>query len=51
MEYIFRYLPITKQDLSDAISFIMNEFQNPIVAENTLNRIEKAIIERLEDGP
>ena len=51
MEYTLRYLPIAKQDLSDAISFIMNEFQNPIAAENTLNKIEKAIMDRLEEGP
>ena len=51
MEYILRYLPIAKQDLSDAISFIVNEFQNPIAAENILNKIEKAIMDRLEDGP
>ena len=51
MEYTLRYLPIAKQDLSDAISFIMNEFQNPIAAENTLNKIEKAIMDRLEESP
>ena len=51
MDYALRYLPIAKQDLSDAINHILNEFQNPIAAENTLNRIEKAIQERLEDGP
>ena len=51
MEYTLRYLPIAKQDLSDAINFIMNEYQNPIGAQNTLDRIEKAIKERLEDGP
>lgn len=51
MEYTLRYLPIAKQDLSDAIDFILNEYQNPIAAENTLDRIEKAIQERLEDGP
>lgn len=51
MEYTLRYLPIAKQDLSEAINFILNEYQNSIAAENTLNRIEKAIFERLEDGP
>lgn len=51
MEYTLRYLPIAKQDLSDAINFILNEYQNPIAAENTLDRIEKAIKERLENGP
>ena len=51
MDYTLRYLPIAKQDLSDAINFILNEYKNPIAAENTLNKIEKAIFERLEDGP
>lgn len=51
MEYTLRYLPIAKQDLSNAINFILNEYQNPIAAKNTLDRIEKAIKERLEDGP
>lgn len=51
MEYTLRYLPIAKRDLSNAIDFILNEYQNPIAAENTLDRIEKAIKERLEDGP
>ena len=51
MEYTLKYLPIAKQDLSDAINFILNEYQNPIAAENTLDRIEKAIQDRLEYGP
>ncbi len=51
MDYTLRYLPIAKQDLADAINFILNEYQNPIAAENTLNKIENAIIQRLEDGP
>ena len=51
MDYILRYLPIAKQDLADAINYILNEFQNPIAAENTLNKIEQGILQRLEDGP
>ena len=51
MDYTLRYLPIAKQDLADAINYILNEYQNPIAAENTLNKIEKAIVDRLEDGP
>jgi len=51
MNYTLRYLPIAKEDLANAINYIMNEFQNPIAAENTLDRIEKAILQRLEDGP
>lgn len=51
MEYKLRYLPIAKQDLADAINFIYNTYQNSIAAENTLSKIENAILERLEDGP
>lgn len=51
MDYTLRYLPIAKQDLAEAINFIYNTYQNPIAAENTLNRIENAIMERLEEGP
>ena len=51
MNYTLRYLPIAKQDLATAINYILNEFQNPIAAENTLDRIENAILQRLEDGP
>ena len=51
MNYTLRYLPIAKEDLANAINYILNEFQNPIAAENTLDRIEKAILQRLEDGP
>lgn len=51
MEYTLRYLPIAKQDLADAINYILTEFQNPIAAENILNKIEKAILDRLKDGP
>lgn len=51
MDYTLRYLPIAKQDLADAINFILNEYKNPIAAENTLDKIEQAIMQRLEDGP
>lgn len=27
MDYTLRYLPIAKQDLADAINFILNEYQ------------------------
>ena len=51
MDYTLRYLPIAKQDLADAINFILKEYKNPIAAENTLDKIEQAIMKRLEDGP
>ena len=47
MDYTLRYLPIAKQDLVDVINFILNEYQNPIAAENTLDKIEQAIMKRL----
>ncbi len=47
-KYSLRYLPIAQQDLSEIIDYIQNNLQNPIAAENTLSKIEKAIIERLE---
>ena len=51
MDYTLRYLPIAKQDLANLINFILNEYKNPIAAENTLDKIEQAIMHRLEDGP
>ena len=48
MDYTLRYLPIAKQDLADAINFILNEYHNPIATENTLDKIEQAIMQCLE---
>ncbi len=47
-KYSLRYLPIAQQDLSEIIDYIQNNLQNPIAAKNTLSKIEKAILERLE---
>ncbi len=47
-KYRLRYLPLAQQDLSEIIDYIQNNLQNPIAAENTLSRIESAILERLE---
>ena len=33
MDYTLRYLPIAKQDLADAINFILNECHIPIAAK------------------
>ncbi len=46
-KYTLRYLPIAEQDLSEIIDYIQNNLQNPIAAENTLSKIESAILERL----
>ena len=33
MDYSLRYLPIAKQDLADAINYILKDLQNPIAAK------------------
>ena len=47
-KYTLRYLPIAEQDLTEIIDYIQNNLQNSIAAENTLLKIETAILERLE---
>ena len=47
-KYTLRYLPLAKQDLSEIVNYIQNNLENPIAAENTLAKIEAAILERLE---
>ena len=47
-KYTLRYLPLAKQDLSEIVNYIQNNLENPIAAENTLSKIEAAILERLE---
>ena len=47
-EYTLRDLPLAEQDLSETVNYIQNTLENPITAENTLSKIEAAILERLE---
>ena len=47
-KYTLRYLPLARQDLSEIVNYIQNNLENPIAAENTLSKIEAAILERLE---
>lgn len=46
-DYKLRYLPLAKDDLVGIIDYIQDVLQNPIAAENTLNKIEDAIISRV----
>lgn len=48
MNYSLRYLPVAQQDLLEIVDYIQNNLQNPIAAENTLTKIESAILERLK---
>ena len=47
-KYTLRYLPLAQQDLFSIVDYIQNTLQNPIAAENTLLKIESAILDRLE---
>lgn len=47
-KYKLKYLPLAKQDLTEIIEYIQNNLQNPIAAENILNKIENAILDRLD---
>ena len=47
-KYTLRYLPIAKDDLFEIVDYIQNNLQNPIAAENILEKIETAILERLK---
>lgn len=48
MAYELRYLPIAQEDLIEIVDYISINLQNPIAAENTITKIEEAILERLE---
>lgn len=49
MSYKLRYLPLAKEDLINIVDYIQNTLLSPIAAENTVSRIEKAILNRLEN--
>ena len=49
MSYKLRYLPLAKEDLIGIVDYIQNTLLSPIAAENTLARIETAILKRLEN--
>lgn len=47
-KYRLRYLPTAYQDLDEITDYIKNVLLNPLAAENVLDKIESAILERLE---
>ncbi len=49
MKYKLRYLPIAQDDIVEIIEYIQNVLKNPIAADNVLNRIEEAILDRLDN--
>lgn len=44
--YKLRYLPIFEKDLKEVTFYISNILNNPIAAENLIDEIESAILER-----
>ena len=50
-KYTLRYLPLFHKELESAGLYITNRLGNPTAAENLLNNVERAILERLENNP
>ena len=44
-----RYLPIFRNDLNEAVNYIRNTLQNPKAANDLVDDIEKAILQRSEN--
>lgn len=47
-KYTLRYLPLFRKDMLENVNYIANKLQNPIAADNLINDVESAIIERLD---
>lgn len=50
-KYTLRYLPLFYEELESAVLYIANRLGNPAAAENLLNTVESAIINRCENNP
>ena len=46
-KYKLRYLPLFEVDLTEIIDYIAFSLNNPIAADNLLDEIEEAILNRL----
>ena len=47
MTYKLRYLPLFYEDIEEKMLYIARQFQNPQAANDLLDAVEKAILERL----
>lgn len=45
-KYILRYLPLFYEDLESKVSYIVNRLKNSQAANDLLDEVEKAILER-----
>lgn len=48
MKYKLRYLPLFKNVLYNAASYISHKLDNPDAAQRLVDEVEKAILERLD---
>ncbi len=46
-KYRLSYLPLFYRDLEDKITYIAKDLKNPRAANQLLDKVEKAILERL----
>ena len=49
-KYRLSYLPLFYKDFSNIVDYIINVLENPKAAEELLNAVESAIIERLPNA-
>ncbi|SDA69801.1 ParE toxin of type II toxin-antitoxin system, parDE [Butyrivibrio sp. INlla18] len=50
-KYTLRYLPLFYEELEAAVLYIASRLGNPSAAENLLNNVENAILERVNNNP
>lgn len=46
-KYLLRYIPRYEQDLKEIVDYIVLKLHNPDSAMNLINKIENAVMERL----
>ena len=46
-KYRLRYLPLFYEDLDEKVTYILEKLKNPKAANDLLDRVEAAIMERL----
>ena len=46
-DYELRYLPLFYDDMREKVSYIRDEIQNPQAADDLIDAVEEAILERL----
>ncbi len=50
-KYVLRYLPLFNEELESAVLYIAQKKKNLKAAQDLLDNVEKAIIERSENNP